>query len=231
MNCALAIFVKTPELSPVKTRLASSIGKESARAVYEESIRATAAAARSVAELSKGKIIPHWAVGEGGGVNHFRWQEFARLHTGDGGLGERLCRVYDELRARFSRVILMGSDSPQISPKVILRAASESGHIFGPAADGGFYLFASEGRFPSAMWREVEYSRDDTMRQLAARIKRFGDDNSPINYLPPLIDIDDLLSLGQVAEILLSADLPEQRQMAKWLQSKDFSTRERRSKI
>ena len=35
MATALAIFVKTPELSPVKTRLAKDIGKESAIRLYK----------------------------------------------------------------------------------------------------------------------------------------------------------------------------------------------------
>jgi len=34
-SIAIAIFVKTPEFSPVKTRLAASIGKDAAIQVYE----------------------------------------------------------------------------------------------------------------------------------------------------------------------------------------------------
>ena len=61
MSCAAAIFVKTPGLSPLKTRLATGIGAAAATDWYRLAARATAAA---VAQLPN--LVAYWAVAEPG---------------------------------------------------------------------------------------------------------------------------------------------------------------------
>ena len=58
MKGALAVFVKTPELSPVKTRLAASLGKAAAVAVYAECLGLSADMMREL----PADVKPFWAV-------------------------------------------------------------------------------------------------------------------------------------------------------------------------
>ena len=76
MKGALAVFVKTPELSPVKTRLAASLGKAAAVAVYAECLGLSADMMREL----PADVKPFWAVGELVGLKSKRWGSF-RLYS------------------------------------------------------------------------------------------------------------------------------------------------------
>ena len=210
MKAAVAVFAKTPELSPVKTRLAATIGGDAAVEVYERSLLATAAVLRALPEW----IAPRWAVGEAEAPAHPRWREFPALFTGEGGLGKRLAKVYSELRADYAPVILTGSDNPQLSPEVIVAAAEQAAGrmVLGPCADGGFYLFASSLPVAESVWTAVEYSAAGTLADLASRLPP-----AERVCLPELADLDDAPSLRRVQRELRDAPLPEQREMADWL--------------
>ena len=63
MKGALAVFVKTPELSPVKTRLAASLGKAAAVAVYAECLGLSADMMRELpADVSRFGRWENWSV-------------------------------------------------------------------------------------------------------------------------------------------------------------------------
>ena len=81
MSTAVAIFVKTPGLSPLKTRLAASIGQEKAHEFYNLSLNAIRET------LTTLDISPYWAIAEKEALNDPMWQDYNRLHTGDGNLG------------------------------------------------------------------------------------------------------------------------------------------------
>lgn len=82
-NGVLAIFVKTPELSQVKTRLAAGIGQEGALLFYNRALEVTAALARQVkTELVDLDVV--WAVAEEQGLKSDRWKEFATVFQGEG---------------------------------------------------------------------------------------------------------------------------------------------------
>ena len=187
---ALAVFVKTPELSPIKTRLAADIGHSAAKRIYEKLLTETAAMMR---QAQKAGITTYWAVGEQAGVNHARWQEFAAIYTGGGGLGERLNHVYATLQKKHKRVALAGSDCPTLTAARVQYALSRARGrvVIGPTKDGGFYLFAAAKKIPLTVWKNVVYSRADTLAQLLRRLS-----DSDKEYLPMLADIDDVRSLA-----------------------------------
>ena len=221
MKARIAVFAKTPELSPVKTRLAAQTGQAAATAVYERSLLVTAAILRALPEW----IAPVWAVGEAEAPAHPRWREVPTLFTGEGGLGRRLANVYDKLREDDAPAILIGSDSPQLSPAAIVAAAERArGRIaLGPSADGGFYLFASSLPIAESVWTAVEYSVAGTLADLESRLPP-----AERIRLPELCDLDDWSSLRRARRELGRAPLPEQREMAAWLAEK-FPARGRTS--
>ncbi len=57
MKIAIAIFVKTPGVSPLKTRLAASLGQEKALHFYKLSLKCI------ISTLEETAINPYWAVG------------------------------------------------------------------------------------------------------------------------------------------------------------------------
>ncbi|MDQ3556997.1 MAG: DUF2064 domain-containing protein [Gemmatimonadota bacterium] len=215
MSGAVAVWVKTPGLSPLKTRLARTVGTATAEEFYRRSADAVRAVVQRAADDLPGWLTPYWAVAE---AESDAWQGFATVRQGSGGLGERLSHVYDTLRARHPWVIFLGADAPQITAGVLKRAGEIAGKgrfVLGPAEDGGFYVFAGGHPIPRAVWRDVAYSDAATLRELERGLRPLA----PVDRLATSFDVDnagELLrlrdELGRQAEIL-----PEQRALAEWL--------------
>ena len=207
---AVAVFVKTPSLSPVKTRLAKSIGEAAALSVYRHSLTAMRAVMTTIQKESGGAVQPFWAVAEAQGVHRREWRDFPAMHTGEGNLGERLHNIYSSLQRERGRVALLGSDCPQIPPQQILSAlaAARGRAIITPSTDGGFCLFAAARRLPASMWKTTPYSRPDTLAQLLEGMP------VPSRLLPPLTDIDNLTTLRRAIVELRAAPLPAQRRLS-----------------
>lgn len=190
---AIAIFVKTPGLSPLKTRLAADIGGNNAMSCYQHSLQITEEATKKAVATSVFDIQPFWAVAEKEALEMDIWQSFEKIYQGSGELGERLSKIYTELISVFSAVILIGADCPTISASILTNAASILCHkdektIFtlGPAKDGGFYLFGGNQPIEKSVWTSVTYSSDSTAKELAGQLTRRG----KIHTLPILSDVD-----------------------------------------
>jgi hypothetical protein len=165
MTTAIAVFVKTPALSPVKTRLAKSIGKAKALEFYFLSLKAIKEILQSTG------VSVYWAVAEESGLSDPMWQDFKALWTGEGGLGERQHRIYETLLQKHDRVLLIGADAPQISTDILeqaIVALDTNNLVIGPARDGGYYLFG--GRIPTErkIWTSVPWSTSLTRERLEA---------------------------------------------------------------
>ena len=189
MKGGLAVFVKTPELSPVKTRLAAEVGETVARAAYDNMLTQTSSMMRQAQDAG---VAVYWAVGEAEGVSHPRWREFPAVFTGEGGLGDRLNHVYAMMQKKHGRAALSGSDCPALSAETVCAAlrGARGNIVVGPTTDGGFYLFAAARRISPKIWRAVRYSRGDTLAQLLRHFPA-----QQIRQLPVLTDVDDRDSL------------------------------------
>lgn len=168
MSCGVAIFVKTPSLSPVKTRLWPGIGRRNAEALYVSSAQAVASVAMQARD--HGRIEPYWAVAEGVALQTGAWTDLPLLSQGAGSLGARMAQVYRLLRHRHHAAILIGADAPQLTADALRRAAdwlsgAESRQVIGRAEDGGFWLFGGNVPLVDHAWTNVRYSAPDTATQ------------------------------------------------------------------
>lgn len=212
----IAIFVKSPGHSSLKTRLAAGIGREAAERFHLLSAQAVAAVARNATSQLPGSAT-HWAVAERAALDDANWVSLPRIEQGDGDLGLRMGRVAEVLRARFGAALLLGADTPQIQPDDIITATCALGtlpHVIGPSKDGGFWLFATRDEVPAAAWTQTPWSREDT----AARFcEALGD--VPIKCLHHLRDVDAVDDLTPLLAALdtLPDPLPAQTHLADWL--------------
>lgn len=177
MSCGIAIFVKTPVLSPVKTRLWPDIGQRQAEALYLISAEAVA----SVAQQASGEIPveTYWAVAEEFAMHTDAWIDLPLLPQGTGDLGQRMDRVYRELRQRHHAAILIGADAPQLRAQELQRAAQwlcsvESRLVIGRARDGGFWLFGGNSPIAPQAWSQARYSEPDTCQHFVRAMGAFG---------------------------------------------------------
>ncbi len=183
---AIAIFVKTPGHSALKTRLAAEVGLEPAERWHR-------AAAQTVARLAlKADVGPvYWAVAETDAMDHPDWQNLPRLNQGSGGLGERMGRIHASLVEAHGSGLLLGADTVQWQPDWLRDAARwlEAGQArmcLGRARDGGFWTFGGNRRLDERRWRLPRYSQSDTAEQFMAATAECG----AWLDLPVLTDLD-----------------------------------------
>ena len=213
----LGIFAKTAQLSSVKTRLAASIGKDEAEQFYHLSILAIEDLARALPSA----IQPYWAIAEEHGLSYAQWQNLPRFWTGDGGLGARFHQVYTKLLQSHAAAMLIGTDSPQLTPALLEDAQmylkqNPKSIVIGPCSDGGFYLFAGGVEIPQAYWNAVAYSESSTLQQLIALLEKL---EVKIHYLPEQQDVDEEEDLHMLRSTLSSQPqlLSAQKQLLSWL--------------
>jgi uncharacterized protein len=218
MSGAIAIFVKTPGRSPVKTRLAADIGERAAREWYERAALAVAAVARAAAAEHGAEV--HWAVAESAALDDDVWSGLPCLPQGEGGLGTRMGRVHALLVERYRYGVLLGADTPQIAVGHLARALhwcddALPRHALGPARDGGFWLYGGNRVTPLAVWESVTYSRPDTAVFFRAALKA----RAAWLELPTLTDVDraDDLPVMQRELATVSTLVPAQQSLRAWL--------------
>jgi uncharacterized protein len=212
MNGGLAIFVKTPGYSPLKTRLAVGIGSESATQWY----LAAAQAVESIAEQLRQQLemSVYWAVAEELAIKHHIWKKFPALAQGDGGLGERMGHVHSLLVKQHGFGFLIGADAPQICADDFLPACLFLSHtsprlVIGPASDGGFWCVAANRAIPMSVWASVEYSQANTCEDFLALLPEFE-----CLRLRALTDVDQEQDLD-ICQVALDALMqPTSAQMA-----------------
>ena len=215
MKGGLAIFVKTPGISPLKTRLSAGIGTAS-----ESWYRLAADAVKSVALESRTKfgIHAYWAVAEKESLQNSLWQSLPRLsqaETGAEDLGERMGHVMRMLIRQHGFGILLGADAPQICASDI-KAASEfldsdqPRLVLGPACDGGFWCVGSNHEFSIELWQSVTYSQANTYRDFVTAFSPFAE----IINLRTLSDVDEATDLATCHTEIKSLKHPTLEQLA-----------------
>ncbi len=189
----------------MKTRLAAGIGRERADQVYKTCVEFMREA-MTTAESTQGITLrPYWAVAEREAMKHSVWSDLPVIWQGEGGLGDRLKFVFEELQRRHGAVLVIGADCPVISPALIAEAAaivaSGNEHVLGTTDDGGYYLFGS--RFvvdhvacdkSESVWLNVPYSEENTARVFTERLSQ----RRQVTHLKTLFDIDTKADLDRI---------------------------------
>ncbi len=179
------IFARRPQLGRVKSRLAADIGSVNALRFYRSTLSALCR------RLSAGGSWQTWlgVTPDASLLDARIWPAaIPRLPQGYGDLGARMERMLELFGP--NPVLIVGSDIPDVSARHIA-AAFEALHrrdlVFGPSADGGYWLVGARrgcdtaGLFEGVRWSGPEVL-GDTMKN--AQGKR-------IALLDELDDIDD----------------------------------------
>ncbi len=195
-SVGIAALVKTPGLSPVKTRLAKTIGNHQAELIYHRLLQCT----KNLLNQTQSDLSfqPYWAIAEPNAIHHKLWTSFSTLYQGEGGLGPRLSRIYSTLLEAHDIALLIGADSPELNCEVLSQAhAALRCHpwVVGPTLDGGFYLFGGSRPLTDLFWTKIPYSVDTTLRHLLAELPQ----NESVHQLEPLADIDTERDLAEIA--------------------------------
>jgi glycosyltransferase A (GT-A) superfamily protein (DUF2064 family) len=216
---AIAVFVKTPGLSPIKTRLAHGIGREAAEEFYNLSCKATQQLIEGFSMVSYIQISPFWAVAEEGAMKSPNWESFPTIYQGEGALGNKLHHVYSQLLKNFDYVIVLGGDCPQAQRESLIdaadRLAAEPGFILGDSHDGGFWLFGGNRPVPEGVWLKTPYSVSNTASVLRESLQAIA----PVMLFPRMQDVDYVENLPALKRELINQQVvnPAQSDIIDWL--------------
>ncbi|PIP94376.1 MAG: hypothetical protein COW00_01000 [Bdellovibrio sp. CG12_big_fil_rev_8_21_14_0_65_39_13] len=218
----LYFFVKTPGLSPIKTRLASGIGRENTDVFYRYALQAIEAIGHKLMEEIP-TLQVYWAVAEETGLQDPCWKQFPTLSQGEGPLADRLSCIYDQAFKRHQQVIFMGSDSPHLifaDLKKALINTPQDKFILGKTLDGGFYYFSSGFKINRTDWNSVEYSSNQTADQLVKNFSKIA----PFQFIGESFDIDTKEDLLRYKSLDLNSEIYLDQQITLFKKSRELLT-------
>ena len=181
----LIIFARRPEVSIGKTRLKKRIGKALGANFYHRNLL------RTILKLHDDKriklklcVTPDSALKD---WSNSIFPQIERIRQGRGDIGERMWRI---LSKGNNKTIIIGSDIPDITSKIILSAWKKlysSNIVFGPAKDGGFWLIGiSNNKKFKGLFNNILWSKKNTLNQVKKNIHP----SEKISYVNTLEDID-----------------------------------------
>jgi hypothetical protein len=189
---AVCVFAKEPRPGAVKTRLARTIGAETAAALARALLLDTLDRLRAF----PGDVWVAYAPANAGEAFRELLEESgcARaflMPQSEGDLGTRLEQAVGRLKERGSdRVVLLGADSPTLPWSFVMTlwdALETHPFALGPAADGGFWGLGARIWRPGLL-REVPWSTEQTFEATRARLESMG----PVARAPEWYDVPAL---------------------------------------
>lgn len=185
----LLLFARFPEKGKVKSRLAATIGEERAfriySALYEHTLEACEESGfHTTLCLCERPSVPFHGA--------------SRIQSG-GDLGERMAQEFlASLRFSSTPVVLLGSDCPDVSGVLLLRAfqlLQSHDVVIGPVKDGGYFLIGMNSFHPE-LFEQISWSTSHVLNQT---IQRCRQNHLSFATLPRVHDIDveeDLQACG-----------------------------------
>jgi uncharacterized protein len=183
---ALVIFVKNARRGHVKTRLASSLGKDKALSIY----LALCERVRNVCLGFSGKCYVYYS--EYIPPEPDVWEDdffIKRKQYPVADLGLRMQAAFNELLPVHSSVRLIGTDIPHLSNDLLeesILLLKNTDVILGPSDDGGYYLIGMK-KTNNFLFNNMTWSVDTVLSETIQRISR---NNATYHLLKTLPDID-----------------------------------------
>lgn len=185
----IVILAKAPIPGFAKTRLIPALGAEGAAALaarmQDDTITQALGAGVDVVELC---VTPApW---------HPAWEMISKRNgvvwtsQGEGDLGQRLAGAARRSIEAGDRVLLIGTDCPELNSNRLAESAEALHHndcVIVPSADGGYVLLGLN-RYDCSLFENIMWSTETVAPETRRRIDRLG---LSLAVLPTLRDIDE----------------------------------------
>ncbi len=181
----ILVMAKAPVPGRVKTRLCPPFTPAEAAELAEAALRDTLDAVLAAPAVRRVLVLD----GEPG-----TWLP-AGIEVGPqrgAGLDERIA---DALTHATGPALVIGMDTPQLTPTQLMVSWTTHDAWFGPAADGGFWALGLRVPEP-ALVLGVPMSREDTG---AHQLRRLTEAGLHVGHLPALRDVDTAADAAEVA--------------------------------
>lgn len=212
---AVIVMAKRPRPGKTKTRLTPAMTPEDAAGLYEAMLLDT------ISILSvRDDCTPIIAVDEPESADWFAQAApgVAQLLQGQGALGDRLNRVMtNAFDLGFSRVFAINSDGPDLPQSHLDDALRGLDHpetdlVFGPNADGGYYLIGWKTPWPEVVL-DVTMSTPTVLQDTLAIAERLG---ARVHLGREWFDVDVPADLERFIQSLANTGLRSDRFLFEW---------------
>jgi len=219
---AVVVFAKAPVPGRVKTRLVPDLSPDDAVLLYEAFVLDT------VERLAGHGTADVWLACHPAKEHPFfldicdRFGLKAFDQSGES-LGRRMEAGIDFLLSGgYEKILLLGSDSPSLSMKMIddaFELMDEQGVVLGPSLDGGYYLLGVCGGAPD-IFSGIEWGSGSVFYETVERLKK---NSMKYFILPYWYDVDTIQELRYLSiQLATSPDgfCPETRKVLHGLKEK-----------
>ena len=192
----LLIFTRNPELGKAKTRLAKTVGDETALEIYKFLLGKTRDVSSKV--TSDKAVYYSVKIRENDIWNEKTFQKHQQVGED---LGFRMLNAFKNgFEAGYEKVIIIGSDLYDLTTENIENAFDKlntNDVVIGPAEDGGYYLLGmkslQENIFKNKNWG-TETVRKDTLSDLKDKKVKLLAFKNDIDVYEDILDIPEIMS-------------------------------------
>ncbi len=187
MSSKLIVFARYPEKGRCKTRLAKTLGENTALEIYRVLLGHTLEAVRKSGFPAELRVTP-----DENAIDDPAWGPYSGTFRpqGEGDLGVRMALAFKEaFREGATKVVVIGTDCPGLEAEILHQAYRELDTceaVIGPASDGGYYLLGLSRENPG-LFAKIPWSTPHVFQATKTILE-----NRNISYLllPTLADVD-----------------------------------------
>lgn len=188
----LLIFTRNPELGKCKTRLAATVGNDTALEIYKFLLQHTVSITKN---LDVGKQV--WYSEEIWEDDIWENAYYDKKLQKGKHLGVRMANAFQEgFASGFERIIIIGSDMYHLTQADLADAFAQLkqyDYVIGPAEDGGYYLLGMKS-FDPEVFRNKDWGRDtvleDTLSDLKGKKLAVLEQRNDVDVYEDIEDID-----------------------------------------
>ena len=198
---ALLVFIKTPKINYVKTRMATHLQPDEILHLYKAFLRDIDK------RFNKSRLYDTWYIISPDYFNKRVLSDCIKMKNylfqeGDS-LGERMNRAFEMFKEKtYSKMVVVGSDIPNISQKILNSAFSKldtADCVLGPTDDGGYYLIGLK-QPQYALFQDIEWSTDKVFKQTLEKAKKNHIETKTLSTLNDIDTFEDLQTLKNMLE-------------------------------
>lgn len=202
----VGVFAKYWLPGTVKTRLAESVGAQTAADLYQLFLRLTLVRTAQAVELARPPSVVcvlAYAPPERQAAFADLGGDFWTIEPqSEGSLGGRMSDYFENAFSKgCQKVLLIGSDSPDLPQAILgdaLRRLDSASVVLGPSKDGGYYLIGMN-EFRPDLFESIAWSTTTVFAQTVAALESSG---TSWSSLPVWYDVDQFSDLRRLRQEL-----------------------------
>jgi rSAM/selenodomain-associated transferase 1 len=193
------LFIKSPEIGKVKSRLSASIDKKTVVKIYKLFVQDIL---KKLEEIPYEKIICYSPKNANHDIKKWLGSNYIYIPQNGSNLGERLKNSFVEgFQSGFLKLIAIGSDSPDLKLDYFIDAFKNLDAydtVIGPCVDGGYYLigFSKNSYYPK-VFEDIPWSTEKVYERSIESIEKA---NLKVYTLPIWQDVDTIEDLFYLYE-------------------------------